>query len=85
VLLHDTTYRPEDQATRRNRGFSTYEDAATAAVAAGVKRLVMFHYDQDYSDEDVDDLCAAARKALDERGGKAIGLVPAREGDELEI
>jgi len=85
VLLHDTTYRPEHQATRRNRGFSTYEDAAAAAVAAGVQRLVMFHYDQDYSDDDVDALCASCREALDVRGGKAIGLVPAREGDELEI
>jgi phosphoribosyl 1,2-cyclic phosphodiesterase len=85
VLLHDTTYRPEDQATRRNRGFSTYEDAADAAVGAGAKTLVMFHYDQDYTDEDVDELCANARKALDARGGQAIQLVPAREGDELEI
>ncbi|HEU0030783.1 MAG TPA: MBL fold metallo-hydrolase [Kofleriaceae bacterium] len=85
VLLHDTTYRPEDQATRRNRGFSTYEDAASAAVGAGAKRLVMFHYDQDYSDDDVDELCAHARRELDHRGGKAITLVPAREGDELEV
>jgi phosphoribosyl 1,2-cyclic phosphodiesterase len=85
VLLHDTTYRPEDQATRRNRGFSSYEDAATAAVAASVKRLVMFHYDQDYSDDDVDALCRSCRAALDERGGAGIELVPAREGEEIEI
>jgi phosphoribosyl 1,2-cyclic phosphodiesterase len=85
VLLHDTTYRPEHQATRRNRGFSTYEDAAAAAVAAGAKRLVMFHYDQDYSDDEVDELYASCRAALDRRGGEAIALVPAREGEELEI
>ncbi|MGN6110322.1 MAG: MBL fold metallo-hydrolase [Kofleriaceae bacterium] len=85
VLLHDTTYRPEDQATRRNRGFSSYEDAADAAVAAQVRRLVMFHYDQDYSDDDVDGLRAACRGALDQRGGGTIELVPAREGDEIEI
>ena len=85
VLLHDATYLPADQATRRNRGFSSYEDAAAAAVAAGVGRLVTFHYDQDYSDDDVDELVAGCRRALDGRGGAAIGLVPAREGDELEI
>src|SRR5262249_2091508 len=50
VLLHDCTYTPADQATRKNRGFSSYEDAAAAAVAAQVKHLVMFHYDQDYAD-----------------------------------
>ena len=85
VLLHDTTYKPVDQATRRNRGFSSYEDAAQVAVAASCKRLVMFHYDQDYSDDDVDEMCKSCRTALDERGGKAIELVPAREGEELEI
>jgi phosphoribosyl 1,2-cyclic phosphodiesterase len=85
VLLHDSTYRPADQAARRNRGFSSYEDAAAAAVAAGVGRLVTFHYDQDYSDDDVDELVASCRAALDARGGAAIGLAAAREGDELEI
>lgn len=85
VLLHDTTYTPADQATRRNRGFSTYEDAAACAVAAGAKRLVMFHYDQDYSDEDVDALRDACRAALDARGGAEIELIAAREGDDLAI
>jgi phosphoribosyl 1,2-cyclic phosphodiesterase len=85
VLLHDSTYRTDDQATRRNRGFSSCDDAAAAAVAARAGRLVMFHYDQDYSDDDVDELVARCREALDARGGAAIGLHPAREGDELEV
>ena len=85
VLLHDSTYRPRDQATRRNRGFSSYEDAAAAAVAAGAGTLVPFHYDQDYSDDEVDELVADCRAALDARGGQAIALVPAREGDEIDI
>lgn len=85
VLLHDTTYKPADQATRRNRGFSTYEDAAAAAIAANVKCLVTFHYDPDYTDDDVDALVASCRATLDATGGQAIELVPAREGDELEV
>ena len=85
VLLHDTTYNPADQATRRNRGFSTYEDAAAAAIAANVKRLVTFHYDQDYTDDDVDALVASCRATLDANGGQHIVLTPAREGDELDV
>ncbi len=85
VLLHDTTYRPADQATRRNRGFSSYEDAAAVAIAAKVGRLVMFHYDQDYTDDDVDEMYAACRATLDGTGGTSIGLVAARESEELEI
>ena len=82
VLLHDSTYRPEDQITRRNRGFSSYEDACAAAIAAKVGRLVTFHYDQDYTDDDVDLIVAACERTLAPHG---IGVVPAREGDELEI
>ena len=85
ALLHDATYKPSDQATRRNRGFSSYEDAAAAAIAARVKRLITFHYDQDYSDDEVDQLVAGCRQALDDGGGRKIQLVPAREGDELDI
>jgi ribonuclease BN (tRNA processing enzyme) len=85
ILLHDCTYTPADQATRRNRGFSSYEDAAEAAVAAGVRTLVMFHYDQDYTDDDVDGLRVACRAALDRRGGEAIELTAAAEGLELVL
>jgi phosphoribosyl 1,2-cyclic phosphodiesterase len=82
VLLHDTTYRPEDQLTRRNRGFSSYEEACAAAIAAKVRRLVTFHYDQDYTDDDVDSIVAACKRICDPHG---ISVTPAREGDELEI
>lgn len=85
VLLHDTTYRPIDQATRSNRGFSSYEDAARAAVLASARRLVMFHYDQDYSDHDLDEIYGLTRAALDHQGGTAIELVAAREGEELTV
>ena len=82
VLLHDSTYRPEDQATRRNRGFSSYEEACAAAIAAKAKRLVPFHYDQDYSDDAVDGIVAACKQLLDPHG---IAVTAAREGDELEV
>jgi phosphoribosyl 1,2-cyclic phosphodiesterase len=82
VLLHDSTYRPEHQATRRNRGFSSYEEACTAAIAAKASKLVTFHYDQDYTDDDVDEIVAACRRTLDPHH---IQVTPAREGEELEI
>ncbi|HEY4240916.1 MAG TPA: MBL fold metallo-hydrolase [Kofleriaceae bacterium] len=82
VLLHDTTYFPEDQETRLNRGFSTVDDAAAAAIAAGVKTLVTFHYDQDYTDDDVDRLVERCRAQL---GDSKIRVVPAREGESLDL
>lgn len=85
VLIHDSTYTPEDGRRYAHRGFSSVEDAVGAAIAGGVKRLVLFHYDQDYSDADVDGLVARGRRLLDERGGRAIDLVAAVEGATLDL
>jgi len=85
VLLHDSTYTPADQATRRNRGFSSYEQAADAAIAAKVAKLVTFHYDQDYADTDVDALRDSCRAYLDKHGGKSIELLTAAEGMDLDV
>ena len=85
VLIHDCTYSPEDRAERMARGFSSIADATQAAVEARVKKLVMFHYDQDYSDDVVDALAERARRLLDENGGRDIALEPAREGLTITI
>jgi phosphoribosyl 1,2-cyclic phosphodiesterase len=85
VLIHDCTYSPEDRAERLGRGFSSIADAVRAALDAQVKQLIMFHYDQDYSDDLVDALAARARRMLDEGGGRAIALTAAREGLSLDV
>jgi phosphoribosyl 1,2-cyclic phosphodiesterase len=85
VLIHDCTYSPEDRAQRLSRGFSSYVQAVDAAVRAGVKHLVMFHYDQDYGDDVVDELAARCRAELDARGGEAIKLTAAYEGLVIDI
>jgi phosphoribosyl 1,2-cyclic phosphodiesterase len=80
VLIHDCTYSPEDRADRMGRGFSSYIEAVHAAVRADVKHLVMFHYDQDYADDFVDELKVRCRKELDAAGGGACKLTAAYEG-----
>jgi ribonuclease BN (tRNA processing enzyme) len=85
VLIHDSTYTPEDRGRYLDRGFSSVDDAVAAAVVARVRRLVLFHYDQDYGDADVDALCARARRLLDEQGGREIELQGAAEGAVLTV
>jgi phosphoribosyl 1,2-cyclic phosphodiesterase len=81
LLIHDTTYTPEDQEARRLRGHSSILGAARAAALAGAATLVMFHYDQDYTDGQVDELERRCRELLDQQpGGSAVALVAAREG-----
>jgi phosphoribosyl 1,2-cyclic phosphodiesterase len=85
ILIHDSTYTPEDCKRYAERGYSSVDDAVGAAIAANVKRLVLFHFDQDYSDAEVDALCARARRLLDESGGRDIELTGAVEGSTLKL
>jgi phosphoribosyl 1,2-cyclic phosphodiesterase len=80
LLIHDATYTPEDQARRLARGYSSFADAARAATRAKVRRLALFHYDQDYNDDQVDHCWRRCRALLDEIGGADIELIAAREG-----
>lgn len=85
LLIHDCTFTPEDRAQRVTRGLSSLDDAVEAAMRAQVKRLALFHYDQDYSDHDVDELVRRGRRLLDERGGKRVEILGAAEGLTLSL
>jgi phosphoribosyl 1,2-cyclic phosphodiesterase len=86
ALIHDCNYTPEDQVARVSRGHSSIADAAHVAALCRVKTLVMFHYDQDYTDTDVDELKRRCRGYLDqEPGGREVKLVAAAEGLTLTI
>jgi phosphoribosyl 1,2-cyclic phosphodiesterase len=79
LLIHDCTFTPEDRAQRLSRGLSSLDDAVEAAIRAQAKRLALFHYDQDYSDHDVDELVARGRRQLDERGAGSVEIFGAAE------
>jgi phosphoribosyl 1,2-cyclic phosphodiesterase len=85
LLIHDSTYTPEDRALRIARGLSSLEDAVECAVRARCKKLALFHYDQDYSDHQVDQLVMRGRRLLDERGAGDIEIVGAAEGLVLSL
>lgn len=80
LLIHDSTFTPEDRQQRVTRGLSSLDDAVEAAIRANAKRLALFHYDQDYSDHEVDQLVARGRQQLDARGARGIEIVGAAEG-----
>ena len=80
LLIHDATHTPEDRARRIQRGYGSFADAAFAAIRARVRRLALFHYDQDYTDDQVEDCWRRCRLLLDENGGSDIELIASREG-----
>ncbi len=85
LLVHDSTYTPEDRAGRLARGLSSLDNAVDCAARAGVKKLALFHYDQDYSDHDVDQLVARGRRELDARNARQVEIVGAAEGLTLAL
>ena len=85
LLIHDCTFTPEDRAQRVTRGLSSLDDAVAAALRARVRRLVLFHYDQDYNDHDVDELVRRGRRLLDDGGGKGIEILGAAEGLTVKL
>jgi phosphoribosyl 1,2-cyclic phosphodiesterase len=70
VLIHDSTYTPEEYIDRVGWGHSDYLFSLRLAAEANVRRLYLFHHDQNHSDEKVDDILKKCKKELRSRGYK---------------
>ena len=76
LLYHEATYAAAERRTAQQRGHSTTEDAARAALKAGAKRLIIGHYSSRYKDENM--LVEEARALFRE-------TYAAREGETFTI
>jgi ribonuclease BN (tRNA processing enzyme) len=56
VLIHDTTYTPEEYLDRVGWGHSHYLFTLKVAAEGKVKNLVLFHYDPSHNDDKVDEI-----------------------------
>ena len=54
------------------------------AIATGVRRQALFHYDQDYTDTEIDVLVARAREEIT-RSNATLELAAATEGATLYL
>jgi phosphoribosyl 1,2-cyclic phosphodiesterase len=70
VLIHDTTYTPEEYIGRVGWGHSHYLFTLRVAAVANVKRLYLFHHDPTHDDDKVDDMLRKCRKEVKTRGYK---------------
>lgn len=68
ILIHDSQYFDADYfstgSPRTGFGHSTVSMAAANAARCGVKKLFLFHYSPEYSDEDVERMLEEARKTF---------------------
>lgn len=84
LLIHDAQYTASEYAARKGWGHSTVEYAADVALAAGVRRLALFHHDPMRTDEAVDELVVRVQDRV-AKGGGAVEVFAAAEGQVLEL
>ena len=84
LLIHDGQYTPEELERRRGWGHSAWTDVQDLAIAAGVKRLVLFHHDPDHSDACLDAIGEALVARTDQIGAPITCQI-AREGERIVV
>jgi len=82
LLIHDAEFTPEDYM--RTWGHSTFNQAVKLALEAGVKKLGLFHHNQDRTDEDIDAIEQQARALIHDRRG-TLECVALYQGMEFTL
>jgi CheY-like chemotaxis protein len=82
LLIHDAQYTSGEYALKRTWGHSPVEYAVDLAIAAGVRRLALFHHDPEHDDDFLDRLLESCRERV-ARAGSTMQVFLAREGMTL--
>ena len=84
LVIHDAQYSEEEYATKMGWGHSPVEYATDVALAAGARRLALFHHDPTHDDAALARLEARCRERAARAGG-GLDVFAAAEGLELSI
>lgn len=84
VLIHDTTYTPEEYGDHKGWGHSHFLFTIDVANKSNVKKLVLFHHDPAHNDETVEDIERRCKQEITTKR-YTFDCVAAAEGMILEI
>jgi diguanylate cyclase (GGDEF)-like protein len=84
LVIHDAQYTEEEYRTKRGWGHSTVDYATDIAVAAGARRLALFHHDPTHHDDKVAELEEYGRRRA-AAANSPLEVFAAAEGLELQI
>jgi CheY-like chemotaxis protein/phosphoribosyl 1,2-cyclic phosphodiesterase len=84
LVIHDAQYTPEEYASKKTWGHSTYEYVVEVAAAAGARRVALTHHDPDHNDTFVAEIERRARALVSQRG-IMLDVFCAYEGCELAL
>jgi CheY-like chemotaxis protein/phosphoribosyl 1,2-cyclic phosphodiesterase len=84
VVIHDAQYTPEEYASKKNWGHSTYEYVVQIAAAAGVRTLILTHHDPLHDDAFIAEMEQKAREVARSVGSR-MEVAFAWEGCEVFV
>ncbi len=84
VLICDADYTDEEYKKRKTWGHSTATQAVELAIKSSSSMLVLFHHNQDRTDDEIDKIVDDCRKRIKKEGLK-IQCIAAYEGLELVL
>lgn len=84
LLIHDAEYTEEEYKKTRGWGHSLYKDALRLALEAGVKKLGLFHHNQERFDAAVEAMIGECQKEI-ARHGNGLECFALRQGTELTL
>jgi CheY-like chemotaxis protein len=84
LVIHDAQYTLDQFPARAGWGHAPAERVADYAVAAGVRRLALFHHDPEHDDEAIDAMVASTAEWA-AKGRQAPEVFGAAEGQWLEL
>jgi len=65
VLIYDAQYTPEEYASKKGWGHSTWQEATRVARESKVKKLILFHHDPSHDDETLNQILGNARQQFE--------------------
>ena len=82
LLIHDGQYTREELLAKPDWGHSSVDYAVAVALAAGVRRLCLFHHDPSHRDEQLDEMLESVRPAAEVAG---LAVLLAAEGLTVSV
>lgn len=83
-LVHDCMYSFKDSMNKRGWGHSDNISLAYFSILTEIKNLILFHYEPDYSDSDIDKMVAETESIIKEQKSD-LKVIPSKELLEISI
>src|SRR5262249_7716870 len=82
LLVQDAPYTPEEYAARHGWGHGSTDYVVDVALAAGVRRVALFHHEPTHADEAIDRILTVGRSRARDAGA-ALEVLGAVEGEVI--